>query len=52
MKEKETPKKVKHIPTGKVYIVIYKKENKYGLWYYTENNLWLFANDCKNIYDF
>lgn len=41
--------KILHVPTQKTHNILYRKKNKQGLWYYTEQDLWLFAKDCRNI---
>lgn len=41
---------VLHIPTEKEYEIVYEKKNRYGIWYYTTAEKWLFAADCKKIF--
>ena len=41
---------VLHIPTEQEYEIMYEKKNRYGLWYYTTAEKWLFAADCKKIF--
>ena len=40
---------VVHIPTQKKYEVLHEKKNRYGTWYFTKTEKWLYAADCKKI---
>lgn len=38
-----------HLPTQKKYKILYKKQNKQGTWYHTDDGNWLFSKDCMLI---
>lgn len=38
-----------HKPSSKKYAVKYEKQNKHGVWYYTENGLWISSEDCTDF---
>lgn len=40
-------REVLHVPTQKKHNVLWLQKNRQGVWYYTEEDLWLFSKDCK-----